>query len=172
MDVYAIKIIVDTPENCYRTLGHIHNMYKPVRGRFKDYIAIPKSNGYQSIHTGVIALKGIPIEIQIKTQEMNDMAENGIASHWLYKSGNNSDSSPQIKARRWVAGLLEMRENYETTEEFINSVKTDIFPDEIYVFTPQGEVIEINLRTTLIRTGIDTIITIPNANLVSTPVEN
>ena len=142
MDVYAIKIIVDNPENCYRTLGHVHNMYKPVRGRFKDYIAIPKSNGYQSIHTGVIALKGIPIEIQIKTQEMNDMAENGIASHWLYKSGNNSDSSPQIKARRWVAGLLEMRDNYETTEEFINSVKTDIFPDEIYVFTPQGEVIE------------------------------
>ena len=142
MDVYAIKIIVDVPENCYRTLGHIHSMYKPVRGRFKDYIAIPKSNGYQSIHTGVIALKGIPVEIQIKTQEMNDMAENGVASHWLYKSGNKSDSSPQIKARRWVAGLLEMRENYETTEEFIDSVKTDIFPDEIYVFTPQGEVIE------------------------------
>ena len=150
MDVYAIKIIVDTPENCYRTLGHIHNMYKPVRGRFKDYIAIPKSNGYQSIHTGVIALKGIPIEIQIKTQEMNDMAENGIASHWLYKSGNNSDSNPQIKARRWVAGLLEMRENYETTEEFINSVKTDIFPDEIYVFTPQGEVIEMPSGSTAI----------------------
>ena len=150
MDVYAIKIIVDTPENCYRTLGHIHNMYKPVRGRFKDYIAIPKSNGYQSIHTGVIALKGIPIEIQIKTQEMNDMAENGIASHWLYKSGNNSDSSPEIKARRWVAGLLEMRENYETTEEFINSVKTDIFPDEIYVFTPQGEVIEMPNGSTAI----------------------
>ena len=142
MDVYAIKIIVDVPENCYRTLGHIHSMYKPVRGRFKDYIAIPKSNGYQSIHTGVIALKGIPVEIQIKTQEMNDMAENGVASHWLYKSGNKSDSSPQIKARRWVAGLLEMRENYETAEEFIDSVKTDIFPDEIYVFTPQGEVIE------------------------------
>ena len=142
MDVYAVKIIVDTAENCYRTLGHIHNMYKPVRGRFKDYIAIPKSNGYQSIHTGVIALKGVPIEIQVKTQEMNDMAENGIASHWLYKSGDNSDSSPQIKARRWVAGLLEMRKNYESTEEFVNSVKTDIFPDEIYVFTPQGEVIE------------------------------
>ena len=150
MDVYAIKIIVDTPENCYRTLGNIHNMYKPVRGRFKDYIAIPKSNGYQSIHTGVIALKGIPIEVQIKTQEMNDMAENGIASHWLYKSGDNSNSSPQIKARRWVAGLLEMRENYETTEEFINSVKTDIFPDEIYVFTPQGEVIEMTGGSTAI----------------------
>jgi len=150
MDVYAMKVIVDTPENCYRTLGHIHSMYKPVRGRFKDYIAIPKSNGYQSIHTGVIALKGVPIEIQIKTQEMNDMAENGIASHWLYKSGNNSDSSPQIKARRWIAGLLEMRENYETTEDFISSVKTDIFPDEIYVFTPQGEVIEMASGSTAI----------------------
>ena len=150
MDVYAIKIIVDNAENCYRTLGHIHNLYKPVRGRFKDYIAIPKSNGYQSIHTGVIALQGIPVEIQIKTQEMNDMAENGIASHWLYKSGDNSDTSPQIKARRWVAGLLEMRENYETTEEFIDSVKTDIFPDEIYVFTPQGEVIEMSGGSTAI----------------------
>ena len=150
MDVYAIKIIVDNAENCYRTLGHIHNMYKPVRGRFKDYIAIPKSNGYQSIHTGVIALQGIPVEIQIKTQEMNDMAENGIASHWLYKSGDKSDTSPQIKARRWVAGLLEMRENYETTEEFIDSVKTDIFPDEIYVFTPRGEVIEMSGGSTAI----------------------
>ena len=150
MDVYAIKIIVDTAENCYRALGHIHSLYKPVRGRFKDYIAIPKSNGYQSIHTGVISLKGIPIEVQIKTQEMNDMAENGIASHWLYKSGHRSESSPQIKARRWVAGLLEMRENYETTEEFIDSVKTDIFPDEIYVFTPQGEVIEMSGGSTAI----------------------
>ena len=150
MDVYAIKIIVDNAENCYRTLGHIHNLYKPVRGRFKDYIAIPKSNGYQSIHTGVIALQGIPVEIQIKTQEMNDMAENGIASHWLYKSGDKSNTSPQIKARRWGAGLLEMRENYETTEEFIDSVKTDIFPDEIYVFTPQGEVIEMSGGSTAI----------------------
>ncbi len=144
MDVYAIKIIVDTPENCYRTIGHIHSLYKPVEGRFKDYIAIPKSNGYQSLHTGVVGLKGFPVEVQIKTQEMNDMAENGIASHWLYKSGNQSDTSPQIKARRWVAGLLEMRENYESTEEFIESVKTDIFPDEIYVFTPRGEIIEMS----------------------------
>ena len=144
MDVYAIKIIVDTPENCYRTLGHIHNLYKPVEGRFKDYIAIPKSNGYQSLHTGVVGLKGFPIEVQIKTQEMNDMAENGIASHWLYKSGKKSDTSPQIRARKWVAGLLEMRENFDSTEEFIESVKTDIFPDEIYVFTPQGKIIEMS----------------------------
>ena len=129
MDVYAIKIIVDTPENCYRTIGHIHNLYKPVEGRFKDYIAIPKSNGYQSLHTGVVGLKGFPVEVQIKTQEMNDMAENGIASHWLYKSGDKSDFNPQIRARRWVAGLLEMRENYDSTKEFIDSIKTDIFPD-------------------------------------------
>tara|TARA_B100000674_G_scaffold253041_1_gene208674 strand:+ start:214 stop:2358 length:2145 start_codon:yes stop_codon:yes gene_type:complete len=150
MDVYAIKIIVDTPENCYKTLGHIHNLYKPVEGRFKDYIAIPKSNGYQSLHTGVVGLKGFPIEVQIKTQEMNDMAENGIASHWLYKSGNQSDTSPQIRARKWVAGLLEMRDNFESTEEFIESVKTDIFPDEIYVFTPQGKIIEMSGGSTAI----------------------
>ena len=150
MDVYAIKIIVDTPENCYRTIGHIHSLYKPVEGRFKDYIAIPKSNGYQSLHTGVVGLKGFPVEVQIKTQEMNDMAENGIASHWLYKSGNQSDTSPQIRARRWVAGLLEMRDNYESTEEFIESVKTDIFPDEIYVFTPQGKIIEMSGGSTAI----------------------
>ena len=150
MDVYAIKIIVDTPENCYRTIGHIHNLYKPVEGRFKDYIAIPKSNGYQSLHTGVVGLKGFPVEVQIKTQEMNDMAENGIASHWLYKSGDKSDFNPQIRARRWVAGLLEMRENYDSTEEFIDSIKTDIFPDEIYVFTPQGKIIEMSSGSTAI----------------------
>ena len=150
MDVYAIKIIVDTPENCYRTIGHIHNLYKPVEGRFKDYIAIPKSNGYQSLHTGVVGLKGFPVEVQIKTQEMNDMAENGIASHWLYKSGDKSDYNPQIRARRWVAGLLEMRENYDSTEEFIDSIKTDIFPDEIYVFTPQGKIIEMSSGSTAI----------------------
>jgi len=98
----------------------------------------------------VVGLKGFPVEVQIKTQEMNDMAENGIASHWLYKSGNQSDTSPQIRARRWVAGLLEMRDNYESTEEFIESVKTDIFPDEIYVFTPQGKIIEMSGGSTAI----------------------
>ena len=98
----------------------------------------------------MVGLKGFPVEVQIKTQEMNDMAENGIASHWLYKSGNQSDTSPQIRARRWVAGLLEMRDNYESTEEFIESVKTDIFPDEIYVFTPQGKIIEMSGGSTAI----------------------
>jgi RelA/SpoT family (p)ppGpp synthetase len=144
MDVFALKVIVDSPENCYRAIGLIHQTYKPIDGRFKDYIAIPKSNGYQSIHTGVVGLDGLPVEVQIKTHEMNDMAENGIASHWLYKSGNKLDTSPQIKARRWVASLLEMRDSYDSSVEFIEQVKTDIFPDEIYVFTPQGKIIEMS----------------------------
>jgi len=150
MDVFALKIIVDTPENCYGALGLVHSIYKPVDGRFKDYIALPKSNGYQSIHTGVVGIKGLSVEIQIKTQEMDDMAENGIASHWLYKSGNKSDTRPQIKARRWVASLLELRDNYDSSEEFVESVKTDIFPDEIYVFTPQGKIMEMSAGSTAI----------------------
>ena len=150
MDVFALKIIVDTPENCYRALGLVHSIYKPVDGRFKDYVALPKSNGYQSIHTGVVGIKGLSVEIQIKTQEMDDMAENGIASHWLYKSGNKSDTRPQIKARRWIASLLELRDNYDSSEEFVESVKTDIFPDEIYVFTPQGKIMEMSAGSTAI----------------------
>ena len=150
MDVFALKIIVDTPENCYKALGLVHGIYKPVDGRFKDYIALPKSNGYQSIHTGVVGIEGLSVEIQLKTQEMDDMAENGIASHWLYKSGNKSDTSPQVKARRWVANLLEMSESYDSSKEFIESVKTDIFPDEIYVFTPQGKIMEMSAGSTAI----------------------
>ncbi|SVD17467.1 uncharacterized protein METZ01_LOCUS370321, partial [marine metagenome] len=108
-DVCAFKVVVDTPENCYKTLGVVHSIYKPVEGRFKDYISIPKSNGYQSIHSGVVGLEGQLMEIQIKTEEMNEMAENGIASHWLYKAGKGSETNTQKKARRWVADLLEMR---------------------------------------------------------------
>ena len=109
MDVYAFKVMVDSPENCYKAIGAVHSLYKPIEGRFKDYISIPKSNGYQSVHTGVVGENGQPIEVQIKTGEMNEVAENGIASHWLYKAGKvSSDSNPQIKARRWVAGLLEI----------------------------------------------------------------
>ena len=95
MDIYAFKLIVDKSEDCYRALGAVHSVFKPIEGRFKDYIAIPKSNGYQSIHTGVIGTDGQPIEIQIKTEEMDDMAENGIASHWLYKSGNSKETAPK-----------------------------------------------------------------------------
>lgn len=150
MDIVAFKVIVDSPENCYKTLGLIHSIYKPIEGRFKDYISIPKSNGYQSIHTGVVGLNGQPIEFQIKTEEMNEMAENGIASHWIYKLGDGTETNPQQKARRWVAGLLEMKDNIESSEEFIESVKTDIFPNEIYVFTPQAEIIQLSLGSTAI----------------------
>ena len=150
MDIVAFKVIVDNADNCYKTLGVIHSIFKPIEGRFKDFISIPKSNGYQSIHTGVVGLDGQPIEFQIKTEEMNEMAENGIASHWIYKMGDGTESNPQRKARRWVADLLEMRDNLESSEEFIESVKTDIFPDEIYVFTPEGEIIQLVAGSTAI----------------------
>ena len=150
MDVCAFKVIVDNPENCYKTLGVVHSIFKPIEGRFKDYISIPKSNGYQSIHTGVVGLDGQPTEIQIKTEEMNEMAENGIASHWLYKMGKGTETNPQKKARRWVASLLEMRNDFESSEDFIESVKTDIFPDEIYIFTPEGEIIQLAAGSTAI----------------------
>ena len=150
MDVCAFKVIVDNADNCYKALGVVHNIFKPIEGRFKDYISIPKSNGYQSIHTVVIGRDVQPIEIQIKTEEMNEMAENGIASHWIYKMGEGTETNPQQKARRWVADLLEMRDNFESSEEFIESVKTDIFPDEIYVFTPEGEIIQLGEGSTAI----------------------
>ena len=150
MDVCAFKVIVDSADNCYKALGVVHSIFKPIEGRFKDYISIPKSNGYQSIHTVVVGLHGQPIEIQIKTEGMNEMAENGIASHWIYKMGEGTETNPQQKARRWVADLLEMRDNFESSEEFIESVKTDIFPDEIYVFTPEGEIIQLGEGSTAI----------------------
>ena len=150
MDVCAFKVIVDSADNCYKALGLVHNIFKPIEGRFKDYISIPKSNGYQSIHTVVVGLDGQPIEIQIKTEGMNEMAENGIASHWVYKMGEGTETNPQQKARRWVAGLLEMRDNFESSAEFVESVKTDIFPDEIYVFTPEGEIIQLGEGSTAI----------------------
>ena len=150
MDVCAFKLIVDSADNCYKTLGLVHSIFKPIEGRFKDYISIPKSNGYQSIHTVVVGFDGQPIEIQIKTEGMNEMAENGIASHWVYKMGEGTETNPQQKARRWVAGLLEMRDNFESSAEFVESVKTDIFPDEIYVFTPQGEIIQLMAGSTAI----------------------
>ena len=150
MDVCAFKVIVDNADNCYKALGVVHNIFKPIEGRFKDYISIPKSNGYQSIHTVVVGLDVQPIEIQIKTEEMNEMAENGIASHWIYKMGEGTETNPQQKARRWVADLLEMRDNFESSVEFIESVKTDIFPDEIYVFTPEGEIIQLGEGSTAI----------------------
>jgi len=143
MDVYAFRIIVESVDNCYRTLGSIHNLYKPVAGRFKDYIAIPKANGYQSLHTTLFGMHGIPIEIQIRTFEMDMVANNGIAGHWLYKSNDNTSSGSHKRAREWMKGLLEIQQSAGNSLEFIENVKIDLFPDEVYVFTPMGEIYDL-----------------------------
>lgn len=143
MDVYAFRIIVKSVDTCYRTLGAVHNLYKPVAGRFKDYVAIPKANGYQSLHTTLFGMHGIPIEIQIRTQEMEMVANNGIAGHWLYKTSDDKASGSHKRAREWMKGLLELQQSAGNSLEFIENVKIDLFPDEVYVFTPRGEIYEL-----------------------------
>ena len=138
MDVYAFRIIVDSVDMCYRVLGVVHNLYKPVPGRFKDYIAIPKANGYQSLHTVLFSPYGVPIEVQIRTEDMHRVAEAGIAAHWLYKSGDDSGNSAQVRARQWLLDLLEIQQRAGNSMEFLENVKVDLFPDEVYVFTPKG----------------------------------
>jgi guanosine-3',5'-bis(diphosphate) 3'-pyrophosphohydrolase len=150
MDVYAFRIVVDKVDTCYRVLGAVHNLYKPVPGRFKDYIAIPKANGYQSLHTTLFGMHGVPIEIQIRTEEMEAMANNGIAAHWLYKSHDDTPSNAHIRARQWVNGLLEMQQHAGNSLEFIEHVKIDLFPDEIYVFTPKGTIMELPAGSTAV----------------------
>ena len=139
MDVFAFRIVVDSVDECYRTLGIIHNLFKPVPGEFKDYIAIPKVNGYQSLHNILVGMNGVLIEIQIRTQDMDAMANYGIAAHWLYKS--QEEGNP--RAYRWIQGLLEIQKQAGDSLEFIEHVKTDLFPDEVYVFTAQGEIISL-----------------------------
>lgn len=143
MDIFAFRIIVDSVDDCYRVLGVIHSLYKPVPGEFTDYIAIPKANGYQSLHTVLKGMHGVPIEIQIRTREMEGMANNGIAAHWLYKSDEGTASASHARAREWVQGLLEMQQRAGNPLEFIESVKMDLFPDEVYVFTPRGDIMEL-----------------------------
>ncbi|MGI2026296.1 bifunctional GTP diphosphokinase/guanosine-3',5'-bis pyrophosphate 3'-pyrophosphohydrolase [Endozoicomonas acroporae] len=143
MDMFAFRIIVDKVDSCYRALGIVHNFYKPIPGRFKDYIAIPKANGYQSLHTTLFGMHGVPIEIQIRTQEMEDMANNGIAAHWLYKSGEEALSGSHARTRQWLKGVLELQKNAGDSLEFIENVKIDLFPDEVYVFTPKGHILEL-----------------------------
>ncbi|EAT13023.1 bifunctional (p)ppGpp synthetase/guanosine-3',5'-bis(diphosphate) 3'-pyrophosphohydrolase [Bermanella marisrubri] len=151
MDVYGFRIIVDNVDSCYRALGIVHNFYKPVPGRFKDYIAIPKSNGYQSLHTTVVGVGGVHIEIQIRTEEMEAMAHNGIAAHWLYKDDNaQSEANGGKRARQWVQGLLELQQRAGNPQEFIESVKVDLFPDDTYVFTPKGRIVEMPKDSTAV----------------------
>jgi guanosine-3',5'-bis(diphosphate) 3'-pyrophosphohydrolase len=144
MDVYAFRIVVDSVDTCYRVLGIVHNLYKPVAGEFKDYIAIPKANGYQSLHTVLVGMHGVPIEVQIRTKEMDEMANNGIAAHFLYKSSSDdSVNNSHNRARQWVQGLLEIQRRAGDSLEFIENVKIDLFPDEVYVFTPKGKIVEL-----------------------------
>ena len=151
MDVYAFRVIVENKvEHCYRALGSVHNLYKPIDSRFKDYIAIPKTNGYQSLHTSLIGPHGIPVEIQIRTQDMDQMADKGVAAHWLYKQGDNIGTTAQMKARRWMQSLLELQQSAGNSFEFIENVKSDLFPDEIYVFTPDGRIIELPIGATAV----------------------
>lgn len=152
MDIYAFRVIVSEKiDNCYRALGAMHNLFKPIETRFKDYIAIPKTNGYQSLHTSLIGPHGIPVEIQIRTQDMDQMADKGVAAHWLYKqNGDNTGTTAQMKARRWMQSLLELQQSAGSSFEFIENVKSDLFPEEIYVFTPDGRIIELPMGATAI----------------------
>jgi GTP pyrophosphokinase/guanosine-3',5'-bis(diphosphate) 3'-pyrophosphohydrolase len=143
MDIYAFRVIVDSVDTCYRVLGALHNLYKPIETRFKDYIAIPKSNGYQSLHTSLKGPHGVPVEIQIRTEEMDLMADRGVAAHWLYKNTDDAGTTAQVRARKWMQSLLELQQSAGSSFEFIENVKSDLFPDEIYVFTPDGRIIEL-----------------------------
>jgi len=147
MDVYGFRVITDSEDKCYRILGQLHNLYCPVPGRFKDYIAIPKTNGYQSLHTTLKGPYGLHIEVQIRTNEMDNMAENGVAAHWIYK--NTSDvNRAELKAREWMNNLLELKKNTVDSLDFIENVKIDLFPDEVYLFTPNGSIIELPKNAT------------------------
>ena len=143
MDVFAFRIITEDIDSCYRVLGALHRTYKPVPQRFKDYIGIPKVNGYQSLHTTLFGPFGVPLEVQIRTRDMEHVAENGVAAHWLYKSEGLEVNEAQLRAREWVQRLLELQKSTGNSLEFIENVKIDLFPDEVYVFTPKGHIMEL-----------------------------
>ena len=140
VDVFGFRIVVDSADTCYRTIGVVHSVYRPMPGRFKDYIAIPRVNGYQSLHTTLFGPNGIPIEVQVRTEEMHQVAEAGIAAHWQYKSGDSGEDKVRYDgAQEWLTQLVEMQHG-GNSEEFMESVKIDLFPDKVYVFTPRGDI--------------------------------
>lgn len=152
MDIYAFRIIVDSIDTCYRVMGAMHGLYKPRPGRFKDYIAIPKANGYQSLHTSLFGPLGVPVEIQIRTEDMDQMADKGVAAHWIYKKGSSQEqgTTTQLRARKWMQSLLELQQSASTSFEFVENVKTELFPEEIYVFTPEGRILELPVGATAV----------------------
>jgi len=151
-DVYAFRVVVDSADACYRTLGVVHNLYKPVPGKFKDYIALPKSNGYQGLHTVLFGPYGVPLEVQIRSEDMDKVAESGVAAHWLYKlgEGDNLNAGAQANAREWMRGLLEIQKSAGDSIDFIENVKIDLFPDVVYVFTPQGKIMQLTRGATAV----------------------
>ncbi len=144
MDIYAFCVVVDKRDTCYSVLGHLHALYKPRPGQVKDYIAVPKANGYQSLQTSMIGPHGVPVEVHIFTEEMQQMAEMGVTAQWIYKdNGKNDRTTTQIRAQRWLKSLVELQQSVGSSLEFIESVKSEFFPKEIYVFTPKGRIIEL-----------------------------
>jgi GTP pyrophosphokinase/guanosine-3',5'-bis(diphosphate) 3'-pyrophosphohydrolase len=140
LDIYGFRVVVSDVPTCYLALGALHSLYKPVPGKFKDYIAIPKANGYQSLHTALIGPYGTPVEVQIRTQGMHHVAQEGVASHWLYKDSEESGADLQLKTHKWLQSLLELQSTAGDSSEFFEHVKVDLFPDEVYVFTPKGKI--------------------------------
>lgn len=140
MDVYGFRVVVDETMQCYRALGAIHSLFKPLDGRFRDFIAIPKANGYQSLHTVLFGPFGAPIEIQIRTEDMDQAAERGVAAHWVYKTAAEPANAAQSRARDWITGLVETQSREPSSSEFLENVKVDLFPDEVYLFSPKGKI--------------------------------
>ena len=142
VDVFGVRIVIPDVDTCYRVLGLVHQLYKPMPGRFKDYISIPRVNGYQSLHTTLFGPKGMPLEVQIRTEEMDRVAERGIAANWQYKAVEKQTYSAEARARDWLQGLMEMQKD-ANSEEFLETVKVDLFPDKVYVFTPNGDILRL-----------------------------
>ena len=140
LDVYAFRVTVQSIDECYRALGILHSLYKPMPGKFKDYIAIPKLNGYQSLHTTLLGPSGVPVEFQIRTTEMHAVAEAGVAAHWAYKDGSPDMSEVQNRAHQWLQSLIDIQDSSVDSQEFLEHVKIDLFPDAVYVFTPTGQI--------------------------------
>jgi len=148
MDVYGFRVVVESAMNCYMALGVVHALYKPVDRRFKDFIAIPKANGYQSLHTVLLGPFGAPIEVQIRTAEMDSVAESGVAAHWAYKTDSGPANSAQARAREWLSSLADSSVQTASSAEFIENVKIDLFPDEVYLFTPRGDILALPRNAT------------------------
>ncbi len=148
MDVYGFRVVVDSTAHAYQALGSVHALYKPVEGRFKDFIAIPKANGYQSLHTVLFGPFGAPIEIQIRTEDMDAVAERGIAAHWLYKTDTGPSNSAHSRAREWISGLADRQATLPSSLEFLENVKIDLFPEEVYLFTPRGDILSLPKNAT------------------------